>query len=544
MHLADPVNILLVDDQPAKLLTYEAMLGQMGANLIKASSGREALEHLLKQEITLVLMDVSMPDLDGFELAEIIREHPRFRKTAIIFVSAVHLTDMDRLKGYASGAVDYVAVPVQAELLRAKVSVFTELRRKTVEAEQLARELERRVSERTAELEASTARLRELADELRAADRRKDEFLALLAHELRNPLAPVLNAVSILRARTVSDPELIWCRDIIERQANQLTRLVDDLLDVSRVSRGMVRLRLGEVELSTIVRGAVETSQPIVDAQRHELHVSQPVEPVRVQGDPTRLVQVLANLLNNAAKYQEPGGRIELVVTAQDGMARIAVSDRGVGIEETLLSRVFEPFTQGNPALDRSQSGLGIGLYLVRNLVDLHGGNVTAASDGAGRGASFVVELPLMQEQPSAGTTAPVTHSVQGGARRVLVVDDNADGGDSLVALLNLHGYRATLAGDGPSALDMAANDPPDVVLLDIGLPGMDGYEVCRRMRKKGLEHAAIIALTGYGQHERGRFEDHGFDNYVVKPCPPQELLRLLDAATSGARARARHETR
>jgi CheY-like chemotaxis protein len=231
MPVADPVNILLVDDQPAKLLTYEAMLDQLGLNLIKASSGREALEHLLRQEITLVLMDVSMPDLDGFELAEIIREHPRFRKTAIIFVSAVHLTDMDRLKGYASGAVDYVAVPVQPELLRAKVSVFTELRRKTLEAEQLARELERRVSERTAELEASTRQLAQLADELRAADHRKDEFLALLAHELRNPLAPVLNAVSIMRARGIDDPDLVWCRDIIERQAHQLTRLVDDLLD-------------------------------------------------------------------------------------------------------------------------------------------------------------------------------------------------------------------------------------------------------------------------------------------------------------------------
>jgi signal transduction histidine kinase len=542
VHVADAVNILLVDDQPAKLLTYEAMLDQLGANLIKASSGREALEHLLRQEITLVLMDVSMPDLDGFELAEIIREHPRFRKTAIIFVSAVHLTDMDRLKGYASGAVDYVAVPVQPELLRAKVSVFTELRRKTLEAEQLACELERRVSERTAELEASTARLSVLAEELRAADRRKDEFLALLAHELRNPLAPVLNAVSIMRARAVSDPELAWCRDIIGRQATQLTRLVDDLLDVSRVSRGMVRLRREQVELSAIVRGAIETSQPIVDAQRHELHVSQPAEPVHVHGDPARLVQVLANLLNNAAKYQEPGGRIELAVTAQDGMARIAVSDRGIGIEESLLSRVFEPFTQGDPALDRTQSGLGIGLYLVRNLVGLHGGNVTAASEGPGRGATFVVELPLTPEQPRGGTTVPVVRSAEGGARRVLVVDDNPDGGDSLVALLNLHGFRATLAQDGPAALETAANDPPDIVLLDIGLPGMDGYEVCRRLRMQGLARAAIIALTGYGQHDRGRLDGHGFDDYVVKPCPPQELLRRLDAVTSGAEARARRE--
>ena len=538
MHVADQVNILLVDDQPAKLLTYEAMLDQLGANLIKASSGREALEQLLKQEITLVLMDVSMPDLDGFELAEIIREHPRFRKTAIIFVSAVHLTDMDRLKGYASGAVDYVAVPVQPELLRAKVSVFTELRRKTVEAERLARELERRVSERTAELEASTERLRELAEELKAADRRKDEFLALLAHELRNPLAPVLNAVSIMRARSLSDPELIWCRDIIERQSHQLTRLVDDLLDVSRISRGKVRLRFEPVELSAVLRGAVETSQPIVDAQRHELRISQPLQPVTVNGDPARLVQVVANLINNSAKYQEAGGKIEIAVIAERGVARITISDQGFGIDEGLLPRVFEPFTQGNPALDRTQGGLGIGLYLVKNIVDLHGGSVRAASAGSGTGATFTVDLPLMRQSPRAESEVPAARTVPAGSRRVLVVDDNADGGDSLVALLNLNGYDAVLAGDGPAALEMAAKNPPDVVLLDIGLPGMDGYEVCRRLREQGHERAAIIALTGYGQPDRGRLELHGFDNYIVKPCPLPELLRILESASLGPRSR------
>jgi signal transduction histidine kinase len=538
MHVADPVNILLVDDQPAKLLTYEAMLDQLGANLIKASSGREALEQLLKQEITLVLMDVSMPDLDGFELAEIIREHPRFRKTAIIFVSAVHLTDMDRLKGYASGAVDYVAVPVQAELLRAKVSVFTELRRKTVEAERLARELERRVSERTAELEASTERLRELADELRAADRRKDEFLALLAHELRNPLAPVLNAVAIMRARALADTELVWCRDIIERQAFQLTRLVDDLLDVSRISRGKVRLRFEPVELSAVLRGAVETSQPIVDAQRHELRISQPMQPVVVNGDSARLVQVVANLINNAAKFQEAGGKIDITVVAENGAARITVSDRGFGIDEALLPRVFEPFMQGNPALDRTQGGLGIGLYLVRNIVDLHGGSVVAVSEGPGRGATFAVDLPLMQQQSRAEGEVPVTRAAPAAGRRVLVVDDNPDGGESLVALLALNGYDAELAGDGPAALEMAAKNPPDIILLDIGLPGMDGYEVCRLLREQGHEDAAIIALTGYGQHDRGRLDTHGFDNYIVKPCPLPELLRILDSATRGPRAR------
>ncbi|MEP7346478.1 MAG: hybrid sensor histidine kinase/response regulator, partial [Gemmatimonadaceae bacterium] len=304
----EPVNILLVDDQPGKLLAYEAMLAELGETLVKASSGREALEQLLRTDITIVLMDVSMPELDGFELAEIIREHPRYQKTAIIFVSAVHLTDLDRLKGYESGAVDYVSVPVVPELLRAKVRVFAELYRKTRESERLNRELEQRVVERTAELQASVARQMDLTEQLREADRRKDEFLALLAHELRNPLAPVRNAATIMRLKGSSDPEVAWCHDVIERQAKQLTRLVDDLLDVSRITRGKIKLRPETVDLASIIASAVETSRPLIEAQRHELLIAQPSRPMMLNGDPARLTQVVANLLNNAAKYQNEGG--------------------------------------------------------------------------------------------------------------------------------------------------------------------------------------------------------------------------------------------
>jgi signal transduction histidine kinase len=531
MNGTDKVNILLVDDQPGKLLTYEAMLSELGENLIKANSGREALEHLLKTDITVVLMDVSMPELDGFELAEIIREHPRYQKTAIIFVSAVHLTDLDRLKGYASGAVDYVSVPVIPELLRAKVSVFAELYRKTRESERLNRELEQRVAERTAELEASTARQTELAEQLRHADRRKDEFLALLAHELRNPLAPVRNAVTIMRLKNSDDPELAWCRDVIERQANQLTRLVDDLLDVSRITRGKITLRIETLDLSTVIDAAVETSRPLIDAHKHELVVTLPENRVRIEGDLTRLTQVIANLLNNAAKYQNEWGRIELTATCERSEAVISVTDRGVGIAPEMLAQVFELFSQGERAPDRAHGGLGIGLSLVKNLVEMHGGSVGAVSDGLGKGSKFMVRLPTVLAEPAAlaalspdSAMFPAAHPL-----RVLVVDDSTDAAESLAKLLRLAGHEVLVAHDGQKALEIAAAGQPTVMLLDIGLPGMDGYEVCRRMRQQGFAEARIIAVTGYGQErDRQRSREAGFDSHTIKPVDPSELMKLV----------------
>jgi signal transduction histidine kinase len=533
---SDKVNILLVDDQPGKLLTYEAMLSELGENLIKANSGREALEHLLKTDITVVLMDVSMPELDGFELAEIIRQHPRYQKTAIIFVSAVHLTDLDRLKGYASGAVDYVSVPVVPELLRAKVSVFAELYRKTRESERLNRELEQRVAERTAELEASNARQTELAEQLRHADRRKDEFLALLAHELRNPLAPVRNAVTIMRLKNSDDPELSWCRDVIERQANQLTRLVDDLLDVSRITRGKITLRLETLDLVTVIDAAVETSRPLIDAQKHDLVVTLPKERVRIEGDLTRLTQVVANLLNNAAKYQNERGRIELTAVSERGEAVISVTDHGVGIAPEMLAQVFELFSQGERAPDRAQGGLGIGLSLVKNLVEMHRGSVGAVSAGLGKGSTFMVRLPAVSAEPAALAPLKADSAVVTAAEslRVLVVDDSPDAAESLAKLLRLAGHEVLVAHDGQRALEIAAADRPTVMLLDIGLPGMDGYEVCRRMRQQGFSKARIIAVTGYGQdRDRQRSREAGFDSHAIKPVDPSELMKLVTGPVS-----------
>jgi signal transduction histidine kinase len=529
----DRVNILLVDDQPAKLLSYEAMLSDLGENLIKASSGREALEHLLKHDITIVLMDVSMPEIDGFELAEMIRQHPRYRKTAIIFVSAVHLTDLDRLKGYESGAVDYVSVPVVPELLRAKVSVFAELYRKTREFERLNRELEERVAERTNELQEAVDKQKELADKLREADRRKDEFLALLAHELRNPLAPVQNAVSVMRIKGTEDAQLLWCYDVIERQADQLKRLVDDLLDVSRITQGKIQLRLERVDLEAVIAGAVETSAPLINAQHHQLRVHLPDEPLAVQGDASRLTQVVANLLNNAAKYQNEDGIIELSARREGPDAVIAVRDRGIGLSPEMLSEAFELFAQGERTPDRAQGGLGIGLSLVKKLVELHGGTVRAASDGPGCGAEFVIRLPRLDDGTQPATDTATNHATPSGPLRhnILVVDDNVDAAESLGMLLTLDGHGVTIVHDGVQALDTALRNRPDVVLLDIGLPGMDGYEVCRRLRSAGFGGTRIIAMTGYGQDkDRQRAMEAGFDEHTVKPVEFGKLKALLAA--------------
>jgi signal transduction histidine kinase len=534
---ADKVNILLVDDQPAKLLTYEAILEDLGDNLIKASSGKQALELLLKTDIAVVLMDVCMPNIDGFELASLIHQHPRCRQTAIIFISAVHLTNLDQLKGYECGGVDYVSVPVVPEILRARVTVFADLYRKTRELERLNRDLEARVAERTLALERDLAERKRLEAALKEADRRKDEFLALLAHELRNPLAPIRSAIEIMGLKHLDDPELQHCRLVIERQAEHLSRLVDDLLDVSRITRGKIKLEKRPVEVATIVSRAIETNRPLLDDRRQDLRVDLYPEPLFVEGDLTRLSQVVGNLLNNAAKYTDEGGRISLCVepTRSDGDSTseviIRVRDTGVGIPAELLPSVFNLFTQVDHAVDRSQGGLGIGLALVRSLVELHDGKVEAHSDGVGQGSEFVNRLPL---QDHSRTTLP---KEIGGEKataiarhRILVIDDNRDSAETLAMVLRLHGSEVMTAHDGLAAVGAAERFRPDLVLLDIGMPGMDGYEVARAIRAApwGRE-MLLVAQTGWGQAaDRRRTQEAGFDVHMTKPVDYSKLTKLL----------------
>lgn len=533
------LNILLVDDQPAKLLTYEAILQDLGDRLIKAHTAREALEYLLLEEIAVILMDVSMPDVDGFELASMIRQHPRCQRTSIIFVSAVHLTDLDRLRGYETGAVDYVPVPVVPQVLRAKVSVFLELFRKTRQLERLNADLERRVASRTEELEASTARLRASEEGLREADRRKDEFLAILAHELRNPLAPIRNALTLMRSSSSLSPEVTWSRDLIERQVDQLARLVDDLLDVSRVSRGKIELKRELLELEEVVAAGIETSRPHIDGRQHELVLRFPESPVRVFGDRIRLTQVVSNLLNNAAKFQEKGGKITVIVDRDGGDAIVRIEDRGIGIAPETLPRVFDLFVQYDHPTTRTERGLGIGLSLVKDLLALHDGSVSAHSDGLGHGSEFVIRLPCRGD---AVRTAPLAEMPQRGParrrQRILVVDDNRDAAISLALLLRHDGHEVEVAHDGPEALRLASLRRPEVVLLDLGMPQMDGFEVCRAFRERGHD-AFMVALTGYGQEEdRRRSREAGFDSHLVKPALPDVIAKLL-ADRSDFRTRA-----
>ena len=583
MGVSEKVNVLLVDDQPARLLTYESILSELGQNLVRAGSGIEALEKLMKDEFAVVLLDVSMPDMDGFEAATLIHQHPRFERTPIIFVTGVHVSELDRLKGYKVGAVDYVSIPVVPEILRSKVAVLIELYTKRRELQVLNRTLaqanERLAeanttlqAEKTRELETLNRVLQRANQELESAnrllqtevaertrvelalkeaDRHKDEFLAMLAHELRNPLAPIHNAVQLMHRQSFADPQLTWSRDVIGRQLAHLTRLVDDLLDVSRITRGKINLSKEVIELETLMTRTVETVQPLFEERGHTLTVEVPKGILAVLGDPTRLVQALGNVLTNAAKYTERGGRISLAAAESGSELVIRVRDNGIGIPADLMPMIFNLFTQLDRTSGPPQSGLGIGLALVQRLIEMHGGSVTASSDGLGKGSEFLIRLPLfIREQVESGQPLQQLSALEqsmtnaeGPARtqrRILVADDNNDALESLATLLQLSGHEVYTAANGAMALESAEQHRPEVALLDIGMPKLDGYEVARRIRAQPWgQRITLVALTGWGQDsDRRRSQEAGFDSHLVKPLDLDKLTELLAAlpvAGSGA---------
>jgi PAS domain S-box-containing protein len=370
---------------------------------------------------------------------------------------------------------------------------------------------------------------RQIEETLRDADRRKDEFLAMLAHELRNPLAPITTALQLVRKRASDRDDLARPLAIMSRQTQHLSRLVDDLLEVSRITRGKIRLEREVLDASLAVSRAVEISRPLIDSRKHFLRVSLPPEPVWLDADLTRLAQVLGNLLNNAAKYTDEGGRISLSLGTEGDEVVFRVRDNGIGIPEKLLPRLFELFTQADDSLDRSQGGLGIGLTLVRGLVELHGGNVKAFSDGAGKGSEFVVRLPRAARPGARDAVHPFGWVRAPVSLRIVVVDDNLDAAASLAEFLSEAGHSVAIAHDGLSSIDLVRRHRPDVVILDIGLPGLDGYEVARRLRREHGNSFALVALTGYGQEEdRRRSREAGFDHHLVKPVPLDVLSKLL----------------
>ncbi len=370
----------------------------------------------------------------------------------------------------------------------------------------------------------------DLIDDLVCDDRNKSEFLAMLAHELRNPLAPVRNAIEVLNLDGLAPDRQQWARGVIDRQMQQMTRLIDDLLDMSRITRNQLELRRERVTLAEVVQGAIETSRPLIESHGHRLTVTLPAEPVYLEADLTRLAQVLLNLLNNAAKYTENGGLIELEARRGDGDVAVVVRDTGIGIPREQLPRIFDMFTRLDRSLEKSQGGLGIGLTLVKRLVDMHGGTITADSEGPGLGSEFTLRLPVARP-PAAASPSPSKRLVRAPQPfRILVADDNTDAADTLGMLLESMGHSARVAYDGLEAIEAAQDFQPEVAFIDVGMPRLNGLDACRRLRADhGSDAMVLIALTGWGQDEdRRRTREAGFDHHMVKPVDPTQLIRIL----------------
>jgi signal transduction histidine kinase len=562
-HGHDAANILLVDDQPARLLTYRAILEPLGHNLVAVNSGLEALEALMKQDFAVVLLDVKMPGMDGFETAALIHDHPRFETTPIIFVTGVHVTEFDRLKGYKAGAIDYVYIPVVPEILRSKVAVLIELDRQRRALQAVNRQLaesnralaeanSQLQTEKTRELEELNGHLQKANDELQRANEwlekevgeriraenslkeavvKRDEFLAMLSHELRNPLSPLRNATHLLMQGETSDPKMIWARGVISRQLKHMVRLVDDLLDVSRIARGKIVLLNEAVAVAEVVAAAVETVQPLLDQKQQQLQIEAADPGLSVRGDPVRLSQIVGNLLHNAAKYTPEGGKIVLATRAHAGRAEIVVRDSGIGISPEQIPHIFELFTQIPSERTATTGGLGIGLALVRALVELHGGEIHASSAGVDQGSEFTVRLPLHvnHEDIDLQPTEKPEPAIQV-RRNILIADDNQDALESLALMLRMEGHEVFCASDGEEALALAGLRRPEIVVLDVGMPKLDGCEVARRIRAEAWGRGAVlVALTGWGQDvDRKRSREAGFDMHLVKPVDPATLCDML----------------
>jgi signal transduction histidine kinase len=562
-----PCDILVVDDTPENLTAIEVALDELNYRLVKVQSGKEALRRLLKQDFALILLDVQMPTMSGFETARLIRARDRSRHVPIIFITAYDRDDAEVLEAYRLGAVDFLLKPIQPEILKAKASVFVELQRRTQEVERQAEQIRAHIlqereawlTEQRSRLEAEAlkrrleeqrvhaAELQRLNRRLEEDDRRKDEFIAVLGHELRNPLAPLVNGLELLETGDARAVER--ARSVMRRQVDHLIRLVDDLLDMSRVTRGKIELRRSRVRAGDLIDQAVSLATPLIAERRHEIVTERQGADVFVDGDEVRLTQVLANLLNNAARYTDPGGRLTLSVAANGSGVEFVVKDNGRGIPKELLPRVFDLFVQER----EGGGGLGIGLTLVKQLVGMHEGRVEAHSEGAGKGSEFRVWLPACQDQSASEALAddsieevPVTMPEAGAMRalNVALVEDNDDVRLLMGEVLESWGHEVRQAATGAIGVDLILTQQPDIAFIDIGLPDMDGYELARQIRSAlGAKKPLLVALSGFSQRrDRERASHAGFDDHLAKPASPADLKRLLLQARRAAQS-AQNET-
>lgn len=671
-----PLNILMVDDQPGKLMSYEAILASLGENLIKATSAREALEQLLKTEFAVVLIDVCMPELDGFELAAMVRSHPRLEETAIILVSSLLVEDVHKLKGYTSGAVDYVSVPIVPEILRAKVAIFADLFRKTRELRRLNRELEQRVAQRTAEIEAAATRLRQSEERMRlvltasgirgwtwdvrkneltsvvasghsmrvfsspaellkhvypndrasvraaynlaiegrqefevefrlieegdptswlargtvihnadgeplsiagiiinitdrkraederaallqateaarrgleAANKGKDEFLAVLSHELRTPLNAITGWAQILRAGGLDKETETNAVEAIHRNAFLQAQLVSDILDVSRIVSGKLRLEMGRMDLSATVQAALDMVRPAAEARNIRISVDDLGDAVPLWGDQARMQQVIGNLLTNAVKFTPRGGYVQISIQKAGAWIELSVEDNGPGIAPELLPHIFERYCQGDSSTTRSHGGLGLGLTIVRHLVELHGGSVNAETRRDPSGAIFKVRLPVQEpthpiehEIPAVsaaiGTWPEIAFALDG--TRILVVDNEKDAREVVTLLLSRWGAEVIPVASVDEALQCFDRDPPDLVVTDIGMPEKDGYMLIRAIRalpfSRGGQTPAIALTAHAGSQDRMKILEAGFQAHVPKPVHAGALSAAVSALIEG----------
>ena len=548
------INILIVDDEPKNLMVLETVLDDPGYRLVRARSADEALLALIADDYALLILDIRMPGMTGFELADMIKQRKKTAQVPIIFLTAYYNEDQHVLEGYGTGAVDYLHKPVNPAVLRSKVAIFADLHRKSRElaianvallkevaerrnAQMQLRELndtlERRVAERTEEL-------RRIEESLREAGDKKDRFIAILAHELRNPLAPIRNVVNRIQSMPTIDPELAWCRDVIDRQVRQMTHLLEDLLDVSRITRTKLTLRREPLALSTVIEHAIETAHPFIEEAGQKLTVNLPESLIVLNGDLTRLAQVVSNLLINAAKYSQPEGNIAISVACEEGDAVIRVRDDGIGIAVEHLPYIFEMFGQVESGSKRSQGGLGIGLALSKALIEMHGGSIHAASDGAGRGSEFIVRMPVAEDSHAAldlPKIKPENKFSRDLHHRILVVDDLRDNADSLALMLQAMGHNVAVAYGGEEAVHKVESFTPKLVFLDLGMPDVDGYEACRRIRAMSAgADVILVALTGWGEKNyRRRTDEAGFNHHIVKPLDMDTIEGLLESLSGAA---------